>query len=64
MQSSQITRQEQTSFPLETQPRKHGADAVVRCKGFRCGAYLDEDGVWRSPADGERLEVLEVLIRF
>ena len=43
---------------------KRGGDAVVRCKGFRCAAYLDAEGVWRSPADGQQLEVLEVLMRF
>lgn len=43
---------------------KRGGDAVVRCKGFRCAAYLDSEGVWRSPADGQALEVIEVLMRF
>ena len=47
---------------LQHQSRQ--AQAVVRCKGFRCAAYLDEKGVWRSVADHGELEVLEVLIRF
>ncbi|HLH52837.1 MAG TPA: hypothetical protein VKY92_04400 [Verrucomicrobiae bacterium] len=38
--------------------------ALVRCKGFRCAAYQDKDGIWRSAADDSELEVLEVILRF
>jgi len=40
------------------------AQAVVRCEGFRCAAYQDEQGVWRAAADDSELKVLEVLVRF
>jgi hypothetical protein len=40
------------------------AQAIVRCEGFRCAAYMDEKGVWRSVADDTKLNVLEVLVRF
>jgi hypothetical protein len=34
----------------------------VQCKGFRCLAYRDEQGVWRYASDGKELpEVLKVL---
>ena len=38
--------------------------ALVRCEGFRCAAYQDKDGVWRSATDDSKLEVLEVILRF
>jgi hypothetical protein len=34
---------------------------LVRCKGYRCQAYLDQDGKWRDSNSREELpEVLEV----
>lgn len=45
-------------------PMKKPAQAVVRCKGFRCTAYVDKNGAWRSVADDAELEVLEVIMRF
>jgi len=47
----------------QRQPEKQ-AEALVHCKGFRCAAYQDKDGVWRSAIDGQKLEVLEILVRF
>jgi hypothetical protein len=48
---------------IAPQPKK-AAQAVVRCQGFRCTAYQDKNGVWRSVADDAELEVLEVVFRF
>lgn len=44
--------------------RKKAADALVRCEGFRCLAYLGKDGLWHCAADDSPLKVLEVLLRF
>ncbi len=46
------------------QRRTKSVQAIVRCEGFRCAAYRDQSGVWRSAADGAPLEVLEVIMEF
>lgn len=43
---------------------KKPAKAVVRCKDFQCLAYRDANGKWRSVADDQELEVLEVVTEF
>jgi hypothetical protein len=43
---------------------KRAAEAVVQCKGFRCAAYRDKLGAWRSVADDSQLEVIEVVVAF
>ena len=36
-------------------------EAIVRCQGFRCLAYLDSEGKWRNAYDDKELpEVIEV----
>jgi hypothetical protein len=40
-----------------------GERAIVRCPGFRCLAYRDGKGKWRSTHGGRELpEVLEVVL--
>jgi len=34
--------------------------AIVQCKGFRCLAYLRQDGKWRDEC-GNVLDILEVV---
>src|SRR5438128_12539380 len=42
-----------------------GQRVMVRCRGFRCLAYLDKDGKWRNSSNNEELtEVLEVLYQW
>ena len=42
-----------------------GEKVVVRCHGFRCLAYRDKEGVWRSVSDGRELRgAVEVVLRF
>lgn len=39
-----------------------GQQVVVQCEGFRCLAYLDVEGKWRSAYDGKELpRVLEII---
>ena len=39
-----------------------GKEVVVQCEGFRCLAYRDEEGGWKSSSDHEQLEgVVKVL---
>jgi hypothetical protein len=44
--------------------QKKAAQAVVRCSGFQCMAYKDKNGIWRSVADDQELQVLEVVMLF
>jgi hypothetical protein len=48
----------------EKGPKSRREEAVVRCKGFRCMAYRDKNGIWRSASDDKELEVLEVILWF
>jgi len=51
--------------PLETRMPRMGEQVVVQCEGYRCLAYLDKDGKWRSAHSGKELpRVLRVLQHF
>jgi GH24 family phage-related lysozyme (muramidase) len=42
-----------------------GEQVVVQCEGYRCLAYRDKEGKWRSALGGELLpNVLKVLEQF
>ena len=42
-----------------------GEQVVVQCEGYRCLAYRDKEGKWRSAQGGEELpNVLKVLQQF
>jgi len=43
---------------------KRIAQAVVRCDGYRCLAYQDKNGIWRSIPDDKELQVVEVVVQF
>ncbi len=50
------------SFESQKRVPLMGQQVVVQCEGFRCLAYLDVEGRWRSVYDGRELpRVLEIV---
>jgi len=42
-----------------------GEQVVVQCEGYRCLAYRDKDGKWRSAQGGQEIpKVVRILYHF
>jgi hypothetical protein len=53
------TKEVKSAQDSDKVPEKWVKTALVRCKDFRCLAYLDSDGKWKD-AQGNVLEVVSV----